>query len=208
MILYFAVAYFAPVIIWIVWKRKSSARTFPLIVGMISYMFISLARGMVRVVILNDGLKQTPWLFYLVSAFLTGVFEEVGRYIVFRYAISNYDRWSDCVSYGIGHGAIEIMLTHNIMENTIYDSMVEWYYFIMLILLSVSMSVLVFASAHHTDNKKFIAAAVGLHAIIDFILAGYRLGVLTIEGAMFIDNLYTIGVCYLAYRVYHYYREY
>lgn len=201
-----AISYLIPIVAWIVWKRKASARTFPLIIGIASYMFISLLRGFARVVV-TDSLRGDPWMFYIVSALLSGVFEEVGRYLVFCYAIPLYDRRDDCISYGIGHGGIEIILTHGFIKYDIIDSLLECDDFVRGIAFSAAMSVLVFAAAHYY-NKKLLAAAIGLHTIIDIIPAFYFMDKITIGELMFIDALYIIIMCWIAYMVYRSFREY
>ena len=41
---------------------------------------------------------------------LAGVFEEVGRYLAFRFLLKRYTNRRDAVTYGIGHGGIEAIL--------------------------------------------------------------------------------------------------
>ena len=46
----------------------------------------------------------------VIGCLLAGVFEEVGRYLAFRFLLKRYtNRW-DAVTYGIGHGGIEAIL--------------------------------------------------------------------------------------------------
>ena len=170
-------------------------------------MFISLLRGLVRVVVLTESLKRDPWMFYIVSALLSGVFEEVGRYLVFCYAIPYYDRRDDCISYGIGHGAIEVILTHSLIKADIIDSLIDCSDFATGIAFHAAMSVLVFAAAHYY-NKKLLFAAIGLHTIIDIIPAFYLMDRITFEELTFIYPLYIIIVCWLAHIVYRNFREY
>ena len=204
---YTIISCLVPVVTWIVWKRKAFARTFPLIIGMISYMFISLLRGLVRVVVLTDSLKRDPWMFYIVSALLSGVFEEVGRYLVFLYAIPTYDRRDDCISYGIGHGAIEGILTHkDVLNNDLIDSILDCGAFATGIAFHTAMSVLVFAAAHY-DKKKLLAAAIGLHTIVDIIPAFYYMDKITVGELLLLHTGYVIIMCWLAYMVYRGFRE-
>lgn len=170
-------------------------------------MFISLLRGLVRVVVLTDSLKRDPWMFYIVSALLSGVFEEAGRYLVFCYAIPYYDRRDDCISYGIGHGAIEVILTHSFIKTDIIDSLLECGDFATGIAFHAAMSVLVFAVAHYY-NKKLLAAAIGLHTIVDIIPAFYLMEKINVEELMFIYPLYVVIVCWFSYLVYRSFREY
>lgn len=202
MLLQLIVAYCAPVTIWIIWKKKSNTRIFPLVVGMIAYMFISVLRAMARIFVLNDELRTHVWLFYVVSALLSGIFEEVGRYVVFRWCIPNHDRWTDCISYGIGHGGIEVFLTSNVLEYNIYSCFLTGSSFVRAIFFSAAMSVLVFTTVHHADHKKYLLLAIGLHTLADILPAFFLNGVITMGETDFLDHLYIVGVCYLAYRVF------
>ena len=46
----------------------------------------------------------------LIGCLLAGVFEEVGRYLAFRFLLKRYTNRRDAVTYGIGHGGIEAIL--------------------------------------------------------------------------------------------------
>lgn len=197
-------SYCVPFIIWFVWKKKANPRTFPLIVGMISYMFISVLRGVARIFILNESTSEHVWLYNFLSALLSGVFEEVGRYVVFKYCIPNHDRWTDCITYGIGHGAIEVFLT-SVPENNIYLSLYGCFIFTDAILFSVSMSIMVFSTVHHTDRKTLLWIAIGLHMIVDIIPALLINDIFNMTGYDFTTLVYLIGVCWLGYKVFRYF---
>lgn len=200
-----ALAYAVPIIVWIIWKKKVSASTFPLIVGFIAYIFISFARGIARLMTTNN-MQGIPWLFYLCSALLSGIFEESGRYIVFRYCIPKYNRWTDCVSYGLGHISAETFLTHRPWESDIYDSMWEGYDFIWSIAFSIAMSVLIFAAVHYAESKILLFTAIGLHTAIDIMAVFELREKINFFEMMFLHPLFIVAMCYLAYRVFrHYY---
>lgn len=207
-VLNYLIVYLPPLVIWFFWKRKNSARALPLVVGMGAYILLSLLRGVARIPVLNDGVKEIPWLFYLLSAALSGVFEEVGRYVVFFFVMRNYDRWSDCVSYGIGHGAIEIILTHNLTDFTLFDDLITTYDLVTGAAFSVAMSVLVFAGVHYAENKKGLFAAIALHTVIDFTLVLEYYGIASFGVVILIQLAFDILICYLAYRVFRRYKDY
>ena len=198
-------AYSVLVIAWIIWQRKTSASILPLILGMFSYMCISLLRGIARGIILNDDVRTQAILFYFLSALLSGVFEEAGRYFVFRPFIGS---WVDCVSYGIGHSAIETILTHRVWEGDIFDNFFISYDLVAYALFSVAMSALVYIAANYADSKKFLAAAIVLHTLIDFMFAGYFIGTFSIGEHTIMHVLFIIGACYFSYRVYQHFSEY
>ena len=47
---------------------------------------------------------------WVIGCLLAGVFEEVGRYLAFRFLLKRYTNRRDAVTYGIGHGGIEAIL--------------------------------------------------------------------------------------------------
>ena len=207
-VLSWLIVYIVPLFFWMAWRRRFSARVFPLIAGMGAYILISLLRGVARIVVLNDDLKETPWLYIFTTAFLTGIFEETGRYIVFRFAIREYDRQSDCISYGIGHGAVEIILTQSLVENTLLDDFFVLYDLVSLAAFSAALSVLVFASVHYTENKNGLFAAIALHTAVDFTYVLDHYGIVSFGVVVLIQLAMTIGMCYLAYRILRHYKDY
>ncbi|MBR6872325.1 MAG: YhfC family intramembrane metalloprotease [Ruminococcus sp.] len=100
-----------PVVLTIVWRRRSRASLLPVLIGFLTYEAVSWIRAGFRAVLFTDELKQTSWAFYLVSALLSGILEESGRFAAMRCVMyDRYDDWRDAVSYGIGHGGCELML--------------------------------------------------------------------------------------------------
>lgn len=197
-----AIVYIYPIVLWTVYKRKASARAIPLIAGIVAYFCISFLRAGVRSVVFTDELKKNAWLFYVVSALISGVLEESGRYTVFRWCIPDHDRWSDCIAYGIGHGAVEMLLNHSVTENTLFDDILECYNFTLAVAFSAALSVLVFAAVHYAGSNILFFSAIGLHTVSDIIPGLYFRGVIGVGQLMLIDLLFTAGLCYLARIVY------
>lgn len=61
-------------------------------------------------VIQNTQILTQPFLFALYGALVAGIFEEGGRYIVFRQWLKDKRSWKDALAYGIGHGGMESIL--------------------------------------------------------------------------------------------------
>ena len=163
---------------------------------------IGLPRGLVRLVILNDEIKQTPWLYYILSALLAGLFEEVGRYVVFKRIIPNNDRWSDAIAYGIGHAMTEEVILSHVFDSSIYEAFWGAFEVACGVTFSIAMSVLVFVSVHHADSKKFMYIAVGLHTFIDILGSLLLMHIISFELFMLLETLFIAGVCVYTYRVY------
>ena len=98
-------------------KRHRGFRFRPLLVGFAAYFAVSLVRGAFRYLILTDSVRQIPAMFYTISALLSGVLEEAGRYLAFRYALDGCDSFQDAVSYGIGHGGMEQMFGTGVLAS-------------------------------------------------------------------------------------------
>ena len=174
--------------IW--WKRRTDVSVKPVFAGFAAYMFISFLRAVFRLLAL-DGVKGIEAV--VISAVLSGVFEECGRYFVMRYPLNDCDRWQDSVSYGIGHGGAELFLgTVPPMMNDLLigfetgsfqsgGSVFFAVYTLSSLLLHVSWSVLVFAAVFYRDGKKYLIIAVMTHILIDTIQ-----GVLMIYSPMLI----------------------
>ena len=58
-------------------RRRTDAAIKPLIIGYLTYMFVSMFRAVLRLLALN-GVSGTAAVF--ISALLSGVLEEAGRY--------------------------------------------------------------------------------------------------------------------------------
>ncbi len=103
-----------PVTVFIIWRRNTHAKLFPVVVG--AAVFLLFALGLKTIpaypLIIADNavsrsINSTPWLYYLVAGLLAGVFEETGRFLAFRYVLKKHTDRRTSVSYGIGHGGIE-----------------------------------------------------------------------------------------------------
>ena len=101
--------WFMPLIMWIVWQKKKHAAYFPFISGIVAYILISLVRMVVRIIFLRGVLRN-----HFTDGLISGVCEEVGRFLVFRYALYEYKDPKNAVSYGIGHGGWEMFIVYGL----------------------------------------------------------------------------------------------
>ena len=192
-------------VFFLVWKKKTHAWAWPLFVGAMSYIVISLFRGMARVVVLNESVAEVPMLYNLLSALLSGIAEEAGRYIVFRWVIRNYDRWEDAVTYSIGHMAAESVLAGGIVYGmTLVDVPFFTIYAIRNHIFSAALSVIVFAAVHY-DGIRLVFAAVGLHALCNFLHALNVSEILPDVGYELLDLAVLVLMAFLAWRLYRHY---
>jgi uncharacterized membrane protein YhfC len=62
------------------------------------------------VVFTKTPLIQWPWLFAIYGAMMAGIFEEVGRFVVFKKFLKDKQAWKDGMAFGLGHGGVESIL--------------------------------------------------------------------------------------------------
>lgn len=58
---------------------------------------------------------KNPWLFATYGAFAAGIFEEVGRFVGYKFFLKGQTERKDGLAYGIGHGGIEAVLLGGIV---------------------------------------------------------------------------------------------
>lgn len=111
-----AICFLIPIISFIYFTIKYKKIPKSFLIGMLVF-FIS--QILIRIPILTYVLPNMMWFIklsanpYSYGIFLgltAGIFEEVGRYIAFKYMLKKNNEWIDGISYGFGHGGIEALL--------------------------------------------------------------------------------------------------
>lgn len=107
-------------------------------------------------------------LFYGVSA---GLFEEVGRYLGYRFVCHGRNSWKDGVALGLGHGGIEavwvgIQGIGNLSIASQAGLAVSGFERMCTILVQVALSVLVIQT-FRKKSLRYLLFAIAVHAAID-----------------------------------------
>jgi uncharacterized membrane protein YhfC len=101
-------------IIYLVRKKRFSWKAFG--IGILVFILFSQILEQILHVMMIDTTTMTlkwssnPYLFALYGALAAGVFEEMGRYFAFKFALKKQRSYNDGISLGIGHGGIEAVL--------------------------------------------------------------------------------------------------
>lgn len=131
----------APIVLLIIFKKKFGISIKVLLFGVLTFiLFAQVLEGLVHSYFLmfNESTKalfENAWLFMLYGGLMAGIFEEVGRFIMMKYALKKYREWKDGLAFGLGHGGIEAILLVGItnitmivfafmINNGTYDSLV------------------------------------------------------------------------------------
>ena len=100
------------ILIW--WRRTERVRLLPALWGALAFLLFArgLEMGLHYLCILSDNavsraILSSPWLYMLYGALTAGIFEECGRFCMYKTVMRRYDGRAAAVTAGIGHGGIE-----------------------------------------------------------------------------------------------------
>lgn len=203
-----------PVCAVIYWRRtRKDVRWRPILVGALTFLLFArvLEAGLHYFCLiapnpLSHAINGNPYLYMLYGGLAAGIFEETGRYLAFRFPLRRDLERDTAVSYGIGHGGIEVI--------TIYGAAMISYLAlalapqalaelpgsadaaallgalsaggillgmlerVMAMLLHIALSIFVFVAARDRSQRSYFPFAIALHAIADMPAALYQKGLL------------------------------
>lgn len=106
-----------PVALLLRWHRREGARWLPALWGAVTFVVFSQGfEGILHYFCLisdnavSRAIWGNAWLYMLYGALAAGIFEECGRFVMFKTVLRKYPERSAAVTAGIGHGGIEAML--------------------------------------------------------------------------------------------------
>ena len=108
-----AVAILLPVILLIVWRKRTHAPFTAALCGALIFAVFALGLEQVMhyfVLRSSNFITQNLWAYVLYGSFAAGIFEETGRLVGFKLILRKQDRRETGVMYGIGHGGMEAIL--------------------------------------------------------------------------------------------------
>lgn len=186
--------------IYFIYRRDGTFITF--VTGVLGFL---ISQPLIRIPLLRLIGQHSTWftllpytsliLYYLVMGFTAGLFEESARYIGLKIFRKNHTSWIDGVAYGLGHGGIEaawlfvayVLPSLHPGQNSFNVILGAWER-IFSMMVQIGLSIIVLYSIK-TDRKRYLALAIFLHTIIDFLLIIGNIwiveGLITIEGILF-----------------------
>ena len=104
-----------PVLLLVLWKKKTKAPLKPVIAGMIIFPLFGIVLKLIPgyFLLLADNpvsraINGNVWLYSIIGGgLLAGVFEEGGRFVAFKWILKKCNSNKEAISYGIGHGGFE-----------------------------------------------------------------------------------------------------
>lgn len=108
------ISFAIPVVLCIWFRKKKHADLLPFFIGMaVILLFALILESLVHQLVLNvlpigKMIVGNIWLYALYGGLMAGLFEETGRFVVFKTILKKYrDRDMDALMYGAGHGGFE-----------------------------------------------------------------------------------------------------
>lgn len=103
--------------LFLILRKRLGLKVIPTLVGALAFfVFVFLLESALHSIVLKrapDGsieMMKQPFLFVLYAALAAGVFEETARFLSFHLLKRKYKGFSAAISYGVGHGGIEVLL--------------------------------------------------------------------------------------------------
>lgn len=225
-----------PIFISAAWIRYGKGKIFPIIVGGITFfLFVNVLEGIAHTVFLvmdnpiSRFLRGSAMAYTMYGAFAAGIFEETGRLIAFKTVLREQDSKKTAVSYGIGHGGMEVILTLGanyalmaaamlttgtsagsslapIMESAAFVTpglvAIAFAERLFAMVFHISASILVFLAARDRRKIGFYLLAIILHAALDIPAALYQSGILPLYTVECFIAIYSVFVAWFAAGVY------
>lgn len=106
-----------PIVYCIVWRKKTKFSPKVLIAGMLGFMVSARILEMIPhmfCIVLDNPVSRfingNIVAYVLYGILMAGIFEECGRYVVFRFILKKHTTSETCITYGIGHGGFEVLI--------------------------------------------------------------------------------------------------
>ena len=124
-----------PVGLLLWWRKKSGAALLPALWGAVTFLLFSQGfEGvlhyfcLVRDHAVSRAIFSHPLLYMLYGSFAAGIFEECGRFVMFRTVLRRDRRRESAVMAGIGHGGAEAILVVGASLILYFVAAVQYHY--------------------------------------------------------------------------------
>lgn len=106
-----------PVVYCLLWKKKAKISPAVIITGALGFMISARVLEMIPhfFCILTDNpvsrfINGNTIAYMIYGAMMAGIFEECGRYVIFRFILKKHKEPETSITYGIGHGGFEVLI--------------------------------------------------------------------------------------------------
>ena len=130
----------APIVLAVIWKIKTKEPVTTILLGAAAFfVFVTILEKPIQNILIfptqmglpdhaiSRYINARPLLWVLLVSLFPGVFEETGRFIVFKTLLKKNQNRETSISYGIGHGGFEVMYLMGLtyVGNIVYSVMIN-----------------------------------------------------------------------------------
>ncbi|WP_035445107.1 YhfC family intramembrane metalloprotease [Bacillus sp. UNC41MFS5] len=114
----------------LVYRKKTGIAVKPVVIGAIGFVVITqILEKILHVVVITNfpNYADHPWLFGLYGGMAAGLFEELGRFLLFIWLLKKFHDYKGGISFGIGWGGIEavLLVLMTVVPNMIFAFMIN-----------------------------------------------------------------------------------
>lgn len=117
------VAFVLPIVLIVVIKKKHNAKFISLMAGLATFIiFAMLLESILHGIVLKafPNIQSNIWMYALYGAAAAAIFEECGRFIIYKFFMKDRMTVGDSLMMGIGHGGIEaLIITMSLLSNLV-----------------------------------------------------------------------------------------
>ena len=206
-------------------RKKYKVSYKALLVGAIAFFVaVIILEGLINYYLLNKNIvignfiKDNPFIFILYAGFMAGIFEELARFVCFKFILKKENRVYDALAYGLGHAGLEILIVYavtmiiqivlaisinkgisidaslisNLQQTSIFINILAALERVFALFIQLGLTLLVFKAVKE-KSIFYLVCAILLHAGVDFIPAMYQTGLISnlfiVEGYILICAL-------------------
>ncbi len=191
------IVFIFPVGLWIYFYKREKISGIAVLVGALTFFVSQIVLRIPLLQLLQSQsfyavIGKNIWLSSLFLSLTAGIFEEVGRFLSFKFLLKNKLQFKNGIAFGIGHGGIEaIMLTGlTYMNNLIFSLMINSGAFEQISgSMTQEMSNYIISGLTGTNSLMFLAA--GMERVFA-IIAHIAFSMIVLYGVKHRKNIYIV----------------
>lgn len=121
-----------PLGLWIYFYKREKISAIAVLVGALTFFISQIVLRLPLLQLLQGqnwyaAMAKNIWVIALFLGLTAGIFEEVGRFLGFRFLLKRKLEWKNGIAFGIGHGGIEAIMLAGLtyINNIVFSLMIN-----------------------------------------------------------------------------------
>jgi uncharacterized membrane protein YhfC len=132
MVISLLIVFLFPIGLWIYFYKKERISAMSVLVGGLTFVISQIVLRMPLLQLLQSQswyavMAKNIWIYALFLGLTAGIFEEVGRFLGFKFLLKKKLEWKNGIAFGIGHGGIEAIIITGLtyINNIVFSLMIN-----------------------------------------------------------------------------------